>query len=79
MGEVLIDQRGRVVIPKEVRDKFDLKPNQRLIVEAREKEIVLKPAVTVEEFIAELKGCVHSSKIKPSKLKEIWGVEHAHH
>ena len=79
MGEILIDGRGRVVIPKEVRDKLDLKPNQRLIVEVRGKEIILKPAVTVEEFIAELKGCVHGSQIKPSELKEIWGIGHAHH
>lgn len=79
MGELVIDERGRVVIPKEIREKLNLRPSQKLIVQLREKEIVLKPAVDVEQFIAELKGCVHGSRVKPSELKEIWGATHAHH
>jgi len=79
MGELIIDERGRVVIPKEIREKLDLKTNQKLIVQAREREIILKPAVNAEQFIHNLKGCVHGSRIKPSELKEIWGIEHAHH
>lgn len=79
MGQTLLDERGRVVIPKEIREKLDLKPNQSLIVEVRGKEVVLKPVLDVENFIAELKGCVRRSRIKPSELKEIWGIAHAHH
>ena len=79
MGELLIDERGRVVIPKEIREKLDLKPNQRLIIQLREREIVLKPTVNTKQFIRELKGCVHGSRIKPSELKEIWGAKRAHH
>ncbi len=79
MGQTLLDERGRVVIPKEVREKLDLKPNQSLIVEIRGKEVVLKPVLDVESFIAELKGCVHGSRIKPSELKDMWGIPHAHH
>jgi len=79
MGQTLLDERGRVVIPKEIREKLDLKPNQSLIVEVRGKEVVLKPVLDVENFIVELKGCVRRSQIKPSGLKEIWGIAHAHH
>lgn len=79
MGELFIDERGRVVIPKEIREKLDLKPNQRLIIQLREGEIVLKPTVNAEQFITQLKGCVHGSHIKPSELKEIWGPKRAHH
>jgi len=42
-------------------------------------EIVLKPMLDVEKFIAELRGCVRGSRIRPRELKEIWGVKHAHH
>lgn len=34
-----------------------------------------KRAVAIEQFEAELKGCVKGSKIPPKKLKEIWGVD----
>ena len=79
MGLTSLDDRGRVVIPKELREKLGLKPNQHLLIEVRGEEIVLRPALDVEKFIAELKGCVHGSRIKPLELKEIWGVRHANH
>ena len=79
MGLTFLDDRGRVVIPKELREKLGLRPDQRFLVEVRGEEIVLKPALDVEKFIAELKGCVHGSRIRPHELKEIWGIKHAHH
>ncbi|MGB9659585.1 MAG: AbrB/MazE/SpoVT family DNA-binding domain-containing protein [Nitrososphaerales archaeon] len=79
MGLTSLDKRGRVVIPKELRKRLGLKPNQSMLIEVRGKEIVLKPALEVEKFIAELRGCVQGSRIKPSKLKEIWGIKHAHY
>jgi len=79
MGKTYMDRRGRLVIPKELREKLDLKPEQGVSIEIRDREIVLKPVLKVEEFAAELRGCVHGSRIKPGELKEIWGVEHAHH
>ncbi len=79
MGITSIDKRGRVVIPKELRENLGLKPDQSLVIEPRAKEIVLRPALKVEEFIVELKGCIRGSRVEPVKLKEIWGIEHAHH
>ena len=79
MGITFLDKRGRVVISKELREKLGLKPDQSILVEVRKNEIVLKPALNVEKFIEELEGCVHGSRIRPSELKEIWGIAHAHH
>ncbi len=73
------DKRGRVVIPKEVRDMLGLKPNQRLLIEVKNGEIVLRPAFDAKKFIRELRGCVRGSKVKPEELKQIWGVHHAHY
>lgn len=73
-----IDDRGRVTIPREIRRKLDLKKDQNLTVELRNKEIVLKPALQMEEFMSQLRGCVKGSRLKPTELKEIWGVTHAH-
>ena len=75
MGITTIDERGRVVIPKELREKLGLKPEQKIILELRGDELILKPALSVEDFIVELKGCIHGSRIKPEELKRIWGVK----
>ena len=74
-----LDERGRVVIPKELRKELGLKPDQTVIIELRGREIILKPALEVDKFIEELRGCVHGSQIEPSELKEIWGTAHTHH
>jgi len=79
MGLSSLDKRGRIVIPKEFRQELGLKPDQTVIIELRGREIILKPALEVEKFIEELRGCVHGSQIEPSELKEIWGTAHAHH
>ncbi len=78
-GETEIDERGRVVIPSELREKLKLRPAQKLRVEARDHELILRTVLDPEEFIKEMKGCVSGSKVKPDELKEIWGAKHSDH
>lgn len=70
--EVEVEERGRVLIPKELREELHLKPGQKLLIERRGKEIVIKPSVNARQFILELKGCVKQSSIKPIDIKKIW-------
>lgn len=79
VGEAIIDERGRIVIPSELRVELNLRPEQRLRIEARGRELILRPAVDAEQLISHLKGCVSRSKVKPEELKHIWGVLHSHH
>jgi len=79
MGEAVIDERGRIVIPNEIRAELKLRPEQKLRISTNGKELVLSPEIGVEEFISGLKGCIHGSKVKPEDLKMIWGVDHPHH
>jgi AbrB family looped-hinge helix DNA binding protein len=79
MGEAVIDERGRIVIPNEIRAELKLRPEQKLRILMNGNELVLSPEVGVEEFISGLKGCVHGSRIAPEDLKAIWGVGHPHH
>ena len=78
MGEAVIDDRGRIVIPNEVREELNLRPEQRLKVVPKGRDLVLTPEIGAEEFIGQLKGCVHGSKVRPEDLKNIWGEAHAH-
>ena len=74
-----LDERGRVMIPKELRERLGLKPEQSLLIEIRGEEIVLRRAVDLNTFVRELRGCIKGSVVEPLRLKEIWGAQHAHH
>lgn len=78
MGEAVIDDRGRIVIPSDIRVELNLRPARKLRIEARGRELVLRPSVDAEEFITQLKGCIARSKLKAEELKHIWGVLHPH-
>ncbi|MCL4519154.1 MAG: hypothetical protein M1587_08170 [Thaumarchaeota archaeon] len=67
------------MISRELREKLKLRPAQKLKVEARDNELVLRAVLSSEEFIKEMKGCVSGSNVEPEELKEIWGVKHSHH
>jgi AbrB family looped-hinge helix DNA binding protein len=79
MGEAVIDERGRIVIPNEIRSELKLRPEQKLRISKKGRDLLLSPEVSADEFISELRGCVHGSKIKAADLKNIWGVGHTHH
>jgi AbrB family looped-hinge helix DNA binding protein len=49
--EVAIDKQGRIVIPKEIREKYSLSENSKLELIARECTIELTP-LTEEDDIA---------------------------
>ncbi|MGB9980527.1 AbrB/MazE/SpoVT family DNA-binding domain-containing protein [Methanobacterium sp.] len=47
-GSVKVGERGQIVIPKEARDRFDIKPEDSLVVFGRDKNqklIILKKNV----------------------------------
>jgi len=76
VGKTEIDDRWRITLPPDVRE--GLRRGQVLKLEREGRLVVLKPTVDVAMFKAELKGCVRGSKIPPERLKEIWGIGHAH-
>lgn len=47
--QTTITQKGQVVVPKEIRDRFLLKKDQKILVDISEKEdfIILRPAKDV--------------------------------
>lgn len=49
--EVEMDAQGRVVIPKEIRERARLLPGRRLSLEWREGGLVLRPARPLERFL----------------------------
>lgn len=56
MGTTVLGERGQVVIPKELRDEFNLKPGARLVVlkHGPEGAIILFPAEHLQELMHDL-------------------------
>ena len=53
---ITIDKYGRVLIPKEIREKMGLRPGATLHITVRGDEIVLKPrSIELERRVKELK------------------------
>jgi AbrB family looped-hinge helix DNA binding protein len=73
MGTSELDDRGRVTIPKDIRDKAGLKSGDKLLVTANKDRVTIEKAINLEKFIRELKGCISvRGDLDPLKLKEIW-------
>ena len=76
MGTDEIDERGRITIPKELREKTGLKPKARVRIIARKNGVNIEKATDLADFIKELRGCITmKSDIDPMRLKEIWRTE----
>ncbi|MCS4541092.1 MAG: AbrB/MazE/SpoVT family DNA-binding domain-containing protein [Euryarchaeota archaeon] len=50
MTETLVSSKGQVVIPKKIREKYGLKPGQRLRVIPHKEGILLKPSLPTREL-----------------------------
>lgn len=72
--EVTVDNKGRVLIPKEVRDKVGLQAGGRARLKIEKENIIIMPPISPEEFIEEMEGCIREGipTIDPLKLKKIW-------
>jgi len=72
--EVVVDEKGRVLIPKEIRDKVGLKAGGRARLKVEKENIIIIPPVSPEEFIKEMEGCIREGtpSSDPLKLKKIW-------
>lgn len=71
MGNATVDDRGRLLLPKKVREEFNIRKGEKIRIEKKDGEIVLK-ADRSADSIKELKGCVKDSKIDPMDIKKIW-------
>ena len=72
MGKTKIEERGRVLIPKSIRERTGVRPGEEVEIMIEEGKIVIVPLIDVENFSRELKGCVKESEIKPEEIKGIW-------
>ena len=72
--EVVVDCKGRVLIPKEVRDRVGLQLGGKARLKVEKDTIVIMPPISPEEFIEEMEGCIKEGTptIDPLELKKMW-------
>lgn len=76
MGKLELDDRGRITIPANIREKLTLKSGDKLTVTIdSDKTIILRKAPSLEELEKNLIGCItvpSSEKITVESIKGIW-------
>ena len=74
--EAVIDTKGRIVIPRQLREKLNLREGSKVRLTLEEGKIVIIRPTAPEEFIHEMEGSVKEGspipKINPLELKKIW-------
>ncbi len=70
MGSVKVGQKGQIVIPKEVRDMFDIKPGDTLLVLADSKKGIAIERMGVFNKIADAIFKGKSKEIYPEHSEE---------
>jgi AbrB family looped-hinge helix DNA binding protein len=77
--EAVIDDKGRVAIPKRMRDELDLREGTRVKLEIEKERIVIRKPITPKEFVAKMEGFIKEGSIiqkaDPIRLKEIWETQ----
>jgi AbrB family looped-hinge helix DNA binding protein len=76
VDESVMDDKGRVAIPKRLRDELDLREGSKVKIVSENGKIVIMKPLTPDEFINEMEGFIkEGSKVQKTaslKLKEIW-------
>lgn len=77
VAESVIDGKGRVVIPKRLRERAGLREGAKVRLSVEGDRIAVAKPVGPEEFIREMEGRVKEGsnvpRVDPLKLKRMWG------
>ncbi len=75
--KVKVGQKGQVLIPKLLREKYGIRENERVTIEAKEDGLVVRGRPPIEETVSSLQ--THLNKLRAagvggSKLGDLKGV-----
>lgn len=72
--EVIVDSKGRVLIPKDIRDQVGLRAGGKARLKIEKGKIIILPPFSPKEFIEEMEGCIKEGAptINPLELKKMW-------
>ncbi|MBN1329316.1 MAG: AbrB/MazE/SpoVT family DNA-binding domain-containing protein [Candidatus Heimdallarchaeota archaeon] len=53
-SDIVVDSKGRILIPKEIRKKLNIKSGSKLILKIEDERLVLLRATSLNDFQSEL-------------------------
>jgi len=68
-AESKIDDKGRIIIPIEIRKLLNLKTGEKILFQVQEDKIILRKSISMEEFVKKSK--TFSDKLKASSKEPI--------
>lgn len=75
----VIDEKGRITIPKSIRERLHLEPGEPVDVDVADGTIVVRPRFSREEFIESMQGCITAASrradpgsVTPEDVKADW-------
>ncbi len=76
MTRTVVDEKGRIVVPKPLRNELRITGGSRVSVQIEKERLVVSRAVEPDEFISEMEGFVQKGSqlplVDPLSLKRIW-------
>lgn len=73
----IVGERGQIVLPKKLRERFNLGPGKKVIVEEKADAIVLKPDYNPEVFVEEFVSVPRKvKKLGISDIKKVLEEEY---
>ena len=74
--ESIIDKKGRIVIPRHLRQASGLREGEKVKLTLEDGKILVMRPVAPDEFIHEMEACIKEGsrvpKINPLEIKKIW-------
>jgi len=78
MSSTIVDDKGRIIIPEDVRKKLGIRKGSKVKVNVNDDKVVITFAISSKQFIEKMEGFIKEGskveKVDPLKLKEIWLV-----
>jgi AbrB family looped-hinge helix DNA binding protein len=75
-GRTVVDEKGRIVVPKSVRSELRITEGSRVNVQVEKERLVVSRGVEPDEFIRDMEGFVQKDSrlplVDPLSLKRIW-------
>lgn len=62
-------ERGQIVLPKKMRERFNLKPGKKVVIEEKEDTIVLRPDQDPRSFVEEFISV--PKKVKKLEISDV--------
>ncbi len=79
MSEATVDDKGRILLPKKIRESMELGSGRKVRLSVEGKRLIISAPVSPDEFVEEMRGFIKEGSVitrkNPIELKRIWETQ----